>query len=406
MNQVIRNRTIRPSSRHKSSNNYRVDTSTVKEGTTLIVNIHHESKPFLKSYKFNWRQVIGRNITFSTKLVNGKTLIKWNKVNPVEINNFKGIILCRIAWMKYYEGRANIDIPISGAKYILRNKKGGEIYNFKNRNGKVYGYFPFINSPELQNLGAERNANVVKNVTVVFCAKHPKEGGIRVVGWYKKASVYSYSSQKGDNQAYHTMANSRNVTRICENDRIFFLTDVFGRSSLFYFSKHPEKNKLLSDLETYIACKGNIEKYKSKSNRKSKKGRAYQPDPLKRLLVEQKAIESAFKYYGERYGYENVHNVDKENKGWDLEVRLKSANINIEVKGNSGNELFVQLTPNEYSFFKRGLSNYHLFVVNNTLEKKPTLRIFQYQKKGKLWISDDKSVLKVEKVNSARITLI
>ena len=48
------------------------------------------------------------------------------------------ILLCRIAWMKYYEGRAKIDIPRSGAKYIQKNKTGGEINTFKNRKNKVY----------------------------------------------------------------------------------------------------------------------------------------------------------------------------------------------------------------------------------------------------------------------------
>ena len=38
------------------------------------------------------------------------------------------ILLVRTAWMKYYEGRAKIDPPMSGAKYIKENpsviKKG------------------------------------------------------------------------------------------------------------------------------------------------------------------------------------------------------------------------------------------------------------------------------------------
>lgn len=54
------------------------------------------------------------------------------------------ILLVRTAWMKYYEGTTKTDIPRSGAKYIKENKNGGEIYNFKNRSGKIFGYIPNI----------------------------------------------------------------------------------------------------------------------------------------------------------------------------------------------------------------------------------------------------------------------
>lgn len=406
MAEIIRNRTIRPSSRHKSSKNYRVDTSKVKKGDTLLVNVYHESKPFLKSFRFGWKQVINRNITFSTKTHGKEVIIGWNKVKPIELGIEPKILLCRIAWMKYYNGRANIDVPVSGAKYILKNKKGGEIHNFKNRNGKVYGYFPFINSPSIQNLGADRTSESVKGITVVFCSKHPKEGGIRIVGWYKNATVFSYPPPRSDNKYFHAVAENRNARLIPENDRIFLLQEIFGRNSLFYFSRHAEKAELLKEIKKYIANNGKVSALKNKTkNTKGWKG-GYQLDILKRLKIEKRAILMAFKYYRDRYGFENVRTVERDNKGWDIEIRSKLANINVEVKGNSGSELFVQLTPNEYSIFSKNPLNYHLFVVNNTLLRKPIQRVFQFHKIGNRWLADDDSILKVNIVKSARINLL
>ena len=53
MAEIIRNRTIRPSSRIEKSKNYKIDTKQVSHNDILIVNIDHESKDFSKTYEFN-----------------------------------------------------------------------------------------------------------------------------------------------------------------------------------------------------------------------------------------------------------------------------------------------------------------------------------------------------------------
>lgn len=303
------------------------------------------------------------------------------------------IILCRTAWMKYYEGHANIDIPRSGAKYIKKHKTGGEINNFKNRGGNVYCYFPNIVYPNLNNLESNNAGDDLKNVTVVFCAKHPTEGGVRVVGWYKKAILYSEPKSHPFLDWVHAEAKFSNVHLIPENDRVFYLPDTFGRSSLFYFTRHPERKKLQECLKKYISSNGKIENYKPKIKNNSRKGKAYQQDIEKRLLVEQKAVDFAKAYYKNRYGKKNVKSVETENKGWDLEVKSKYVKLNIEVKGLSGYVLNVELTPNEFKAFDKCANNYQLFIANRALTKKPIIRIFKYQSKGKIWVANDKSVL-------------
>jgi len=315
------------------------------------------------------------------------------------------IILCRTAWMKYYEGRANIDIPRSGAIYILTNKTGGEIYNFKNREGKCYGYFPNIGSPALQNLEKKYTGDHIDDVTVVFCATHPIERGMRVVGWYNNATLYNTWQNNKFSTNYHAETNFKNARLIPEDDRVFELPDTFGRNSLFYFSLHPEKQKLLTELTNYIANNGELDLEKKKTKRKLHAGNAYQQDIEKRMLVEKMAIDMAVEYYGNRYGGEiNVKSVQKDNKGWDLEVITKRVKLNIEVKGLSGDILNVELTPNEYQAFNKCSPNYQLFIVNNTLSN-PIIRVFKYQSKGKIWVSNDKSVLKKIIKMSAILTL-
>ncbi len=312
------------------------------------------------------------------------------------------IILCRTAWMKYYEGRANIDIPRSGAKYILKNKTGGEIYNFKNRNGKCYSYFPFIRNLSLNKLEKNFKGESLTGVTVVFCAKHPTEGGVRVVGWYKNATLFRTRETNTFGNSYHAEVKFANSLRIPEDDRIFRVPETFGRSSLYYIALHPEKVQLLAALKKYIDNKGGIEKVETKG--KIRQGRAYQPDIEKRLLVEQTAIDFAKQFYAKRYGgMKNVKTVESEKKGWDLEVKSNNIKIEIEVKGLSGIELNVELTPNEFKAFSRCSPNYHLFIANEVLTSNPTIRIFKYQKRGKLWVANDKSVLNppIKRVSAA-----
>lgn len=305
------------------------------------------------------------------------------------------ILLCRTAWMKYYEGRANIDIPRSGAKYIQKNKTGGEINNFKKRKNKVYAYFPNIGTPALTNLDKEYiKGTDLKGATVVFCATHPTEGGIRVVGWYKHATIYDEPKNSSYDNWIHVEAAFKNAYLIPENDRVFHLPGTFGRSSLYYFSLHPKKKPLLEKLKIYIARKGEVTSLSTKSKKKNRKGRAHQQDIEKRLQVEKKAIYMAIKYYGDRYGGEaNVESVESKNKGWDLEVRTNRTKLNIEVKGLSGPSMHVELTPNEFKAFDKGSKNYQLFVANSVLTRKPVVRVFKYQSKGKIWVADDKSVL-------------
>lgn len=99
-----------------------------------------------------------------------------------------------------------------------------------------------------------------------------------------------------------------------------------------------------------------------------------------KLLVEQKAVSAAIEYYRD-LGFE-VESVEKDNCGWDLTATHPSgAKHLIEVKGLSGQQISVQLTPNEYKTLKKRHNDYILAVCINALAT-PDLHIFMICKQN------------------------
>ena len=81
MAEIIKTRTIRPSSRLKSSVLYKIDTSKITNKDILIVKINHESLPFEEEYKFSGHKVFDKkSIHFRVKSEN---IITWcGDINP------------------------------------------------------------------------------------------------------------------------------------------------------------------------------------------------------------------------------------------------------------------------------------------------------------------------------------
>lgn len=88
MAEIIRNRTIRPSTRSASSA-YKVKTDNVGSGDILIVNIDHEDGGFTQSYTFKGVELGGRNsIHFKVKETFGNIIIEWSGVEPLKSGSF------------------------------------------------------------------------------------------------------------------------------------------------------------------------------------------------------------------------------------------------------------------------------------------------------------------------------
>lgn len=84
MAEIIRNRTIRPSTRMETSVNYRVHLDGITPSDTLIVNIRHESKSFSKSFKFKGSEVLKKKSLGFKVIDDGKQIIiKWTSTQPI-----------------------------------------------------------------------------------------------------------------------------------------------------------------------------------------------------------------------------------------------------------------------------------------------------------------------------------
>lgn len=84
MTEIIRNRTIRPSSRLEKSKSYKIDTKQISRGDTLVVNIDHEGKPFHKTYRFNGADVANKDsISFRVNDFGTSIEISWCGAQPI-----------------------------------------------------------------------------------------------------------------------------------------------------------------------------------------------------------------------------------------------------------------------------------------------------------------------------------
>ena len=84
MTEIIRNRTIKHSSRLEKSKSYKIDTKKVRKGDALIVNIDHESKNFKKTFRFKGSDVLTKNsIHFIVNEFGDRIEITWSGAQPI-----------------------------------------------------------------------------------------------------------------------------------------------------------------------------------------------------------------------------------------------------------------------------------------------------------------------------------
>ena len=323
------------------------------------------------------------------------------------------LIFCNTGWMDFYKGIKS-DAIKGGGKHVVDKGWGGEILNFKPFEGKVYGYVqPKIDRKyhnpstiKLEKIGGSAVDEKVNNITVVWTAKDPRNGGTYIIGWYKNATVYRYEQVSPQNSNrkhkniplnYYATTKAKDAILLNIDDRNVGIKrqekNWMGQSNVWYADKNPTFIKLVKD---YI-FKGELPTAVKKSSRK---GSARQADALKRIAVEKKAIEIVSAHYT-YLGYA-VESFEKDNVGWDLTATNKRSVLKLEVKGLSGSIISTELTPNEYKNLKNDNKCYRICIVSNALVK-PKLQIFYYSNDTQKWSSDDGSILYFMEMISVRI---
>jgi hypothetical protein len=128
-------------------------------------------------------------------------------------------------------------------------------------------------------------------------------------------------------------------------------------------------------------------------------GSPKQPDPLLRQKVEKAAVKKTTAHF-RSIGYK-VGSFEKDNVGWDLEAIRGQIKLRLEVKGLSGPELCVELTPNEYAKMREYRQSYRICVVTNALSK-PRLDVFAFSPDSQRWEDQDGRPLAIDEIVAAR----
>jgi hypothetical protein len=323
------------------------------------------------------------------------------------------MIFLRIGWMDHYQGITGGDTISSGGSYVAEHGFGHEIFNFQPFQGTVYGY---VQPPgrkgqwkdakiNLPRLGALPDDKSVSNVLAVWVATSPS-GGAFVVGWYRNAIVYgnwqspppSSVRQYSDTECgYYITASSEDAVLLSPDERVFPIPQQgkgeFGQSNIWYADDPVHHHQLRLNILEYVESRRfpNISQNQDIASR--------QPNPLLRQQVERIAVETTIAYFT-NLGY-LVESVEQDNVGWDLNATLEKRHLRLEVKGLSGSQIVVNLTPNEYTAMGTYKQSYRVCVVTNVLIA-PRLQIFAYSSDSKRWESPKRQVLNIQEIVAAR----
>jgi Domain of unknown function (DUF3883) len=265
--------------------------------------------------------------------------------------------MCHVVWMPSYAGEP--EVRAGGFDYVREEGFGRELFNFMPIRGHCYGYVQTRTGViNINRLGATTEETFIDGVTVIWTASHPN-GQRVVVGWYQDPRVFR-SVQKGRVQGrrvaglrigYTCHASAEDCTLVPETQRSFQVphkgSGLPGQSSLFY----PEVST-----NTRIAeWLGEVCKYISSwpaSPLEHHRGWPTIPDAAHNAVVEAAAIACLIQHFGPPSA-----NRQKDNCGWDLEFAVDGHTLCVEVKGLSGSEVHIELTPNEFNAMERAMNN-------------------------------------------------
>lgn len=267
------------------------------------------------------------------------------------------VLLLRIAWMINYEGISKNDKPIGGGAYIKDHGSGYEIYNFAKHRGYFYGGAAYkIN---LKRLGCSDEDEKIDGVTVIWVATNPDHGGQYIVGWYKNATIFREEKDPPKDSNWYSSKIPFSIKAPAKESKLLLPIDArifeipkatkgepgFGQKNVWYADKEKDKpfvKRILKYIKTGIDTE-RITKIKKPGKK------PIQVDTEKRKAVEDKAMEVVIKHYEGNY---DIKDVSLEKKGWDLEATSGKITLYLEVKGLSGNQVNVEVTPNEYEKMK------------------------------------------------------
>jgi hypothetical protein len=322
------------------------------------------------------------------------------------------ILYVNMAWMKEYRGHTAED-PVHGGNFSWLKREGRssadahEQFNFLPLEGRVFAYVPGSPTPNINKLGAKSSQKEVGGVLVAFMARDPGDGATKIVGCFHNATVYRgmefIQRRAGIDVQSPISASSSNAVVLPISVRSVVVPHWrraesagggYGQSALWYGAEEVDHS--VRQLLAKTSKTGGFER------RRTPKRGPRQPDVAKRLAVEAAAMKAALEYF------DGARDVSEECYGWDLEADGLDSDILIEVKGLSGSDVNVELTPNEYDKMWLYRDRFILFVLTNALGPSPRISIFRHQPDGEsrgVWVSATGEHLNVFEMVSARCSV-
>jgi hypothetical protein len=295
------------------------------------------------------------------------------------------ILFARVGWMTYYNGPNQVgdDRPQGGGSYTEKNI-GNEAFNFKDVGGHLYGYFqPQVpaSSIALERIQPGCSAPSVAGVTVVFISTHPEEGGQRIAGWYKNATVFRHpqedegSERMGFQYFLKTKVSdaallptenrlqlklsgkggfgTANIRYLYDGDKPLVLP--WAKESLEFINSYDGGNLLENHvLESSKAIQGLVEATISNAA-------GFESNPRIRKAVEYRAMKIAIEHFEKKWSVTDVH----KNHSYDLHCKSGVNELFVEVKGTRGRGESVFLTRNEVKLARKQSAKCVLAVVDS-----------------------------------------
>ena len=287
------------------------------------------------------------------------------------------VLVCRVAWMQFYRG-ANGDPAKGGGRYVSLHRFGHEALNFHDNGGAFYGFVePMGRGENLGRFGAPR-AESLSGVLVVWVAKHPNDGGQRVVGWYSDATVFAVRQPAAPGQPSLPDGSPPD----------FIARSATAQANVWY--PGPEWAMRLRD---YVESHGNVG---SQGRREpptivSTHAPAHLEDTERRLAVEATGMRTTAEWYEAR-GFE-VDDVSAQRLGWDLVATRGATRLRVEVKATSLplERARVEVTPNEYANMGAAdRATFRLALVVDA-EASADVRVFSWSDELDCWAAHDGS---------------
>lgn len=326
------------------------------------------------------------------------------------------IIFVNIGWMERYEGISEDDEISGGFGYFREHKFGHEAWNFAPLRGRLYGYVPRSQRINLERLGAGSRDAEVGGVTVVWIARDPSINVIKIVGWYLGATIRSdhraITRAGGHEVHYQIDAPANLAVRLKGDQRLFKIPTAqssgkgnLGQSPVWYGGSEAFRNDVLK----YVAVGGVLSTPASKSKLPPKNF-----DPEARKRIELAAVAHATRYYKSiEGGGRAVKSVERDNCGWDLTVTAPNGEVlKVEVKGLTGAECIVELTPNEYKMMRsvEHRDQYVIYIVTQADTYNARSHVFRYLRdestlKDPIWASSDGRRLRIKPMTAAHLSV-